>query len=1045
MSLLDDLKKSTEIRQLFERNHDVFEASFSVWLKYMKNKGNEKPLLLVVTKLNAYALKPSYEVIKKFSLDSIALKLDAGKLYVTNKKGEPLFTMHGERKGLVDATATIKDLAQKLSAPIDVKKKPSPKFTPSQTPLTYSRPPTEPRRKHVNADDHNKQKRQSKQFDFLIQNIVAADDMDYQGIRSIYPQDSDNYETSVSLINQLSQFLRSRDEEVENVVSTSASTFFEAVQDCEAVKPGVSQALHRDVADISDRVSSRTEALLVAGAGVRKYQLEYKNIKDAISHIEMCQSAAALHTKAEKFVSERKFYPAVLTLDDLEFKVRPLLRHEYGKWVFEQAIPELRKKIKTEIHQDFNKWMSSARVMADPIGAKALAWARERIVAFDKSTFREIELVDTFDDYTLPQQRAGPRPRLGRRLSSMFDIASHRGGGSGATTDGTETSANSVSDHEDDWADDLVWDVRISDNTRSSSLRGAAQFLAALTDMLIVPQNSKAEDDSSHSGSPPQTPTTPATPASSVEDAPSAPLNSTSSEITFKVVHQNICVMSCLDPTHGLDTLRQYYLTNRQRQLQLRLQSPKSLQDVMSPKWLAGLAGFFLVDLIVAQSTYPPLVQEFHVLGFWDQTVQVLQTWLERAAAEVTRWEELLALKERCHELAVALEELWAVAGDCSYRLDPLYEGIVSVRKAAMEKLHFKAMHDIVEIMGKDKYQLVIPYNPEQPEPAPGSSQGIKKKNSLPGMNQPPSPMISHDPEALCKKYFLHLSNGGKCCSTVLQVMDVLTAALDASFIITRGSGDVDDEVRGQIESLLRHVACQLDERAGKLSLSQIYAMQICMQSVNAGAYDAAALSLSRGFAQRASSNYIDDNGRLRVFSSARRRLRDCQSRLEQGSIRMLHSRIKNFMDALTPVQWSPDPFKSVGAHTPLTDLKVFLSNVWKKRTAMLPNLLSKRMQSVEVGDVDACLSQLCRRIVNSESILRKSQSVINLRDDVHQIKQLCEPDNLTLSLFESQFESMLKTAADIERRNPNPPPAAAPVAAQKPKDRFAFFRRDKK
>eukprot|EP01064_Diplonema_japonicum_P039472 TRINITY_DN9903_c1_g2_i1.p1 TRINITY_DN9903_c1_g2~~TRINITY_DN9903_c1_g2_i1.p1 ORF type:complete len:969 (+),score=229.15 TRINITY_DN9903_c1_g2_i1:1688-4594(+) len=955
-------KLGKAINEQLEANNDSFEPTLTLTrLQYEKRKGHMKACVLMAGRVNVYILKDgSYDVVHMMPIENTTPSVEnrgGAKLVLGGDDGTVFTLFGGNSEDLREVVVMLKRLRQELLAPIapqaEEERASSPLYPMNGFTELGTEAGTVVESKDKNEDDLLVQDHSRK---FLVNNIVSADFLDYSAIRSVYPardtEEKNGITESKNLVKQLGDFIVAQQAGVEQVVTESALDFMNSVNNCDALNPHQTENLKNRIADVATRVHTTTSSLLSAGQDVVKSRREHTNVCSALSHIKLCHNTALLHSKAERLASESKYYPALLASQELEEKVRPLLSHAYGQWVFNEAIPSLRNRIRAAVQSDFNQWLCTAISLAEPFGYKAVEWAGQRIASATDNQRRVEHLEDDDDD---DHSSSGTRYRK-----------------QGSHVDTLSLAATSIEDQED-WADELVWDVQPMDMKGSQgSTLGAAQFLETLSDQMVTPTNE--------------------------------------SEQKLKVVHASLKVFQCLDPDNGAASLRKYYVANRSKQLMLKLDAAASVED-FTRDWLAKITGFFLVDLVVMQSTHPPLCHEYHVQSAWESAAQTLEKWMTIASQESGDWQALLKIKAMGLEVAVALEELWAVAGDSVYRLEPLYEGITKVRNAAMQRLHIETMNNMNTLLSQDKYQLVA--------------------------------MMPKPDEDHIKRLFLHLSssctsgvNSLKCSVTVLKVMDILLEALDAAFKIHRGAGDVDDEVRGHIDSLLQHLASQLDEKVGKLG--KIHTLQICIQSVNAGAYEAAALALSQKYATMAASMHVHD-GRLRVFGASRRRLRDCQARFEERGAGLLRVQVQEYMQPLHSSMWRRK--REDKGYTPLSDLNQYLLSSWTKRQAMLPAILAQRMQQLEIDEIDRHLVKLAHSMVFGDTMPHgtRNPSLVLLSEDVKLFGQTTQFGvSLSFPSFDSEIQSFLSQSQLLD--NQPAPPSSAPILAAAPPPRRRGF-----
>eukprot|EP01063_Lacrimia_lanifica_P009135 TRINITY_DN16160_c0_g1_i1.p1 TRINITY_DN16160_c0_g1~~TRINITY_DN16160_c0_g1_i1.p1 ORF type:complete len:1006 (+),score=328.79 TRINITY_DN16160_c0_g1_i1:130-3147(+) len=966
MGILAEVNQTPSFLKLLQTYNDAFEASVAVGdVAYEKKEGKLKPCVVAFTMLHCYVLKgdKTLKRVAIFPVATLAARFEGrDKLMLT--AGDEVFPLWGEGIQAVHAAlGHMRDRGEQLQ---DAARE------------AADRAADEPSSGDENACDDGDDDRLDKgtkpaaaahndpapEADdapglhettagpggFLVNNIVSADFVDYSAVRSIYPlkysPDEERGPGSASrgLITQLEGFIAAEQARVEKVVCENAFEFMTSVEQCEALKPGETQALHDFVEGIAAHVYDTAGSLCALGQGVVEAEEENRLVQEALQQTRLCHSAATLHRKAETLLAEGKYYPALNAAQELEEHARALLSHSYGQWVFHEALPALRQRIKQQVQYDFNAWLTMARQVAYSIGTKALDWAAQRTKA-SHGVERKVAIVEHDDDEDETTSARYHSSRCG--AGAMRQRSLRLGGNAHGTSFGGVSFTENLSmsfcddqteDAQDDWALDMLWEVESQDTQAPAGLQqpiGAAQFLELLSDEMINPAEGPA----------------------------------------LKVVHTAMRVFQTLDPASGEAQLRRYYTENRKRQLALTLESMESCSK--EKDWLAGITGFFLVDLVVAKSTYPPLCQTYHTQGEWDDAVLCIEEWMNAANAKYTSWIQLDWIKSMGLHVAVALEELWAVGGDANLRLDPIYTALSNVRRCAMKELHVNTMRSIDAVLASESYQLV-------------TAHSLSERDL-------------YWPKY--KALFLHLASTGekdampKCSVTVPNVVELLLNTMDIAFQINRGAGDVDDEVRGLVDSLLQHIASQLDEKTGKLS--RVNTVHIAIQSTNAGAYDAAVLSLTRKYACKASGVYVND-GRLNIFAASRRRFRDCQRRFESRATENVTTQVGAYLSAITSDMW-PTSGKANRHESPLVELQVdvYLQNNWTTRAAMLSNALCARMKQVEVDAVDSHLVTIAAALH-----MHGVQPVVQLQKDVFQFRNAL---HVPLPKFEAKVKALMR------------------------------------
>jgi hypothetical protein len=91
----------------------------------------------------------------------------------------------------------------------------------------------------------------------------------------------------------------------------------------------------------------------------------------------MCRYVSSLSAKANQQINEQKYYPALITLDELEKSIRNVHRFEFAQFL-ERHIPKFKTKIRQCVERDFNDWLVEAKTKSEKIGNLMLEWNEQQ-------------------------------------------------------------------------------------------------------------------------------------------------------------------------------------------------------------------------------------------------------------------------------------------------------------------------------------------------------------------------------------------------------------------------------------------------------------------------------------------------------------------------------------------------------------------------------------------------------------------------------------------------------------------------------------------
>lgn len=204
-----------------------------------------------------------------------------------------------------------------------------------------------------------------------VQDIEAVDDYWGPTFRSILEGDA-----CESLSEQLEARVRSHDKDIERICNLYYQGFIDSIRELLQVR---SQAknLNEEVLSLDSDLRAASVGVLTKGKElVRARQIE-SNIANAIDNLSNCLPVLECYSKLLSQVREKRYYPALKTLEQLESEHLPKVSGYRFALQMKEAVPKLKENIKKSSEADFREFLENIRKFSPKIGEVAMRHTRE--------------------------------------------------------------------------------------------------------------------------------------------------------------------------------------------------------------------------------------------------------------------------------------------------------------------------------------------------------------------------------------------------------------------------------------------------------------------------------------------------------------------------------------------------------------------------------------------------------------------------------------------------------------------------------------------
>ncbi|XP_040574989.1 exocyst complex component 6B isoform X1 [Lepeophtheirus salmonis] len=206
----------------------------------------------------------------------------------------------------------------------------------------------------------------SSEHELYLQEIEAVDDYWGPTFRAIY--ETDQHE---AFIQKLEERIRDHDSDIQKMCNFHYQGFIFSVRDLFQVRSDVEQlnedvvAVDKDLRGSSEKVIEKAESLMFA----RRVE---KNIVLTIESLSSCLPVLQTFSKLSKQMAEKRFHPALKTLEQLEHTFLPRIANYRFSKQMRASIPKLRESIKSASITELKDFLENVRKLSPKIGDIAL-------------------------------------------------------------------------------------------------------------------------------------------------------------------------------------------------------------------------------------------------------------------------------------------------------------------------------------------------------------------------------------------------------------------------------------------------------------------------------------------------------------------------------------------------------------------------------------------------------------------------------------------------------------------------------------------------
>ena len=381
--------------------------------------------------------------------------------------------------------------------------------------------------------------------------------------RAIY--DGDEYN---KFMERLDARIKGHDKDIERMCNAHYQGFVDCIHELLKVRPQAEQ-LKKGIVEINNEMQKSSENIQKKAEELIKFRRIHCNTEKAIEHLKVCLPVLEMYSKLLAQMKEKKYYPALKTLEQLENEYLPQVAVYKFAQSIQSRIPIMRNEIKEASMKDLKDFLETVRKYSIKMGEIAM---------------RNAATQQNIDDSILNTSSSNNHSSL---ESSTQSSPSYSSGGGGGSANNGGLSRKSVT------------------NTSGKSKKRKAPLPPSLSNYenSLKDANSPFKDECLEKYS------------TSFDEETSA-----TDIVDFSPVYRCLHIYGCLGDRENFE---QYYRGQRQQQAKLALQAPMNMHENIDgyKNYFCGIIGFFVIEDHIL-TTGNGLVTKEYLDSIWNNSLQ---------------------------------------------------------------------------------------------------------------------------------------------------------------------------------------------------------------------------------------------------------------------------------------------------------------------------------------------------------------------------------------------------------------------------------------
>ncbi|KAG7197490.1 hypothetical protein KM043_013337 [Ampulex compressa] len=177
---------------------------------------------------------------------------------------------------------------------------------------------------------------------------------------------------------KLDDRIKAHDKDIERMCNHHYQGFIDSIRELLQVR-SQAQQLNTEILEVDKRISVTCTKVIEKGEELVKARKVESNMAAAVDSLTMCLPVLAAYAKLQKQLKDKRYYPALKTLEQLEHHDLPKVTNYRFSSQITQQIPQLRENIKDASMTDLRDFLENIRKYSPKIGDVAMRHTAEQL------------------------------------------------------------------------------------------------------------------------------------------------------------------------------------------------------------------------------------------------------------------------------------------------------------------------------------------------------------------------------------------------------------------------------------------------------------------------------------------------------------------------------------------------------------------------------------------------------------------------------------------------------------------------------------------
>ncbi|KAM6949399.1 exocyst complex component 6B [Aplochiton taeniatus] len=171
--------------------------------------------------------------------------------------------------------------------------------------------------------------------------------------------------------------IRNHDRDIEKMCNHHFQGFVDSITELLKVR-GEAQKLKSQVTGTNQRLQDDGKGIITSMGELRLCRIQQRNIATTIDKLTHCLPVLQMYSKLQEQMRDKRYYPALRTLDQLELSCLPRAGHYRFCSIMSESTALLREQIRDTAMGQLRDFLESIRKHSDKIGETAMRQAQQQ-------------------------------------------------------------------------------------------------------------------------------------------------------------------------------------------------------------------------------------------------------------------------------------------------------------------------------------------------------------------------------------------------------------------------------------------------------------------------------------------------------------------------------------------------------------------------------------------------------------------------------------------------------------------------------------------